>query len=382
MLKSVLHITNWHPNRDNPYEAVWMQRHVESLKKYCHNEVWHIQVRLERKLKWHKYKDEYGCNHRILDLPTNKWIICEIFTFLILTWHLLFVIKKKKFDLINFHIAYPLLSYPKLVKFFAVKPVVITEHWSAYHFNFGLPIETSKLYRIKNIFRHKIPLITVSKALANDIATFSGCAEENTFIVPNVVDIQKIEQHVTGHPPKKGLSFFMLGGWTHPKRPSIIIKAFAEFLRTETEAKLYIGGKGPMLDDMQKTVAEYNIAENVFFLGQLDAEQIALQFKKTDLFLHASDYETFSVVCAEALCYGIPVIASKVGGIIEYLDNENGILVSKNESGLWLEALKSIKNKNFDAKIISEKATVRFGIDTVGKIYYNSLNLILNDFQR
>ena len=33
MLKSVLHITNWHPNRDNPYEAVWMQRHVESLKK-------------------------------------------------------------------------------------------------------------------------------------------------------------------------------------------------------------------------------------------------------------------------------------------------------------------------------------------------------------
>ena len=381
MLKSVLHITNWHPNRDNPYEAIWMQRHVESLKKHCYNEVWHIQVRLEKKLKWHKYKDQYDCQHRILDLPFNKWFICEIFTFLILAWYLLFVIRKKNFDLINFHIAYPLLCYPKLVKFFAVKPIVITEHWSAYHFNFGLPKETTKLNRIKKIFRHNFPLITVSKALADDIAIFSGYRDKNTFIVPNVVDIQKIDQSNTGLSSKPDLNFFMLGGWTYPKKPIIIISAFADFLISNPNAKLNIGGKGPMLDDMQKAVKEHNIADHVNFLGQLNSKEIAIQLSLTDFFLHASDYETFSVVCAEALCYGVPVIASRVGGIKEYLDDKNGILVSDNVAELWLEALISIKDKNFDPKMISEKAVERFGIEAVGSIYYNSLNLILNDFQ-
>jgi len=109
--KSVLHITNWHPNKENPFEAIWMQRHVQALATHCKNEVWHIQVKTGNKWRMHKYTDEYSCHHHIWEVPLKRWFFLELLTTFLLWRVLFFKIKRKNFDLINFHIAYPLLSY-------------------------------------------------------------------------------------------------------------------------------------------------------------------------------------------------------------------------------------------------------------------------------
>ena len=376
----ILHISFWHPNRENPYEAIWVKRHIEALGVFCEQEVWHIEVRPGRKYRYQKYS-ESGCHHRILDIPFTQWILVEIISSFML-WKVLTSSKKKNFDLINIHIAYPLLSFWKYIKGTLKRPVVITEHWSAYHLNFGLPKETEKLDRIKNIFKNDFGLITVSEALLNDIRAFSGTAQIKAVVVPNIVDcnVFKPISHLNND---KIIRFFMVSGWAYPKDPIMTIQAFAEVLKEHKNIILYIGGYGLLTETMKETVIKLGIAENVNFLGKMSPGEIAEQHCKSSAYLHCSGYETFSVVCAEALCSGVPVIASAVGGITEFIGPEDGILVQTHNEKAWLSAINDfINSQHFDSNEIAARAAARFDSKIVGKKYFDTLSGFLDDFKK
>lgn len=375
-----LHISFWYPNRENPYEAIWVKRHIEALGAFCEQEVWHIEVRPGRKYRYQKYS-ESGCHHRILDVPFTQWILVEIISAFML-WKVLTSFRKKNFDLINIHIAYPLLSFWKQIKGALRRPIVITEHWSAYHLNFGLPKETKKLNRIKNIFKNDFGLITVSEALLNDIRAFSRTAQIKAIVVPNIVDcnVFKPSSHLNND---KIIRFFMVSGWAYPKDPIMAIQAFAKVLKEHKNIILDIGGYGVLTETMKETVMKLGITENINFLGKMSPGEIAEQHSKSSAYLHCSGYETFSVVCAEALCSGVPVIASAVGGITEFIGPEDGILVQTHNEKAWISAINDfINSQHFNSNEIAARAAARFDSKIVGKKYFETLSGFLNDFKK
>jgi glycosyltransferase involved in cell wall biosynthesis len=374
----VLHITNWYPTRENPYEAIWIKRHLDSLSNYVDQEVWHVEVKGGKKLKYQKYTDESGCYHRILEIPFNRWFIIELFTTFLLWWLFRFQIKRSEFNILNFHIAYPLLTYWNWLKGLVKIPVVITEHWSAYHMNFGMPKETTKLERIKRIFHKKLPVFTVSKALGDDIANFAKAPNLERHVIPNLV-LTEIFNNKNPKMPDTP-TFFMISNWAYPKIPDIAIKAFASILKDYPIGQLRIGGYGKLILEMEVLVKDLGIEKQVVFLGKLSAEEIAKEQNKASAYLHASSYETFSVVCVEALCCGTPVIASNVGGIPEYISAQNGILVDVQDVESWTNALRHFMQKNYDfnRSEIAAEAAARFDYNSVGKLYYETLNGQLN----
>src|SRR5690606_18850816 len=151
---------------ENSTEAIWIERHINALSKFCENEVWHVQTKGDGNWSYSKRHSNRFSMWRI-QLPTSRWIIIEIVTFMQLIWlGIRFRERIRNVDVINFHIAYPSLVFWKLLKPLFRRPVVITEHWSGYHFNFGV---CRPLRRIMGIFSHNIPVIAVSQALGNDI---------------------------------------------------------------------------------------------------------------------------------------------------------------------------------------------------------------------
>lgn len=83
-------------------------------------------------------------------------------------------------------------------------------------------------------------------------------------------------------------------------------------------AFVWIGNKEPI----------GGLPENVFYLGEVHSAYI--YFKYADIFILPSNYEGLPISLLEALSFGIPAVASAVGGITEVLDGKNGFSVENN----------------------------------------------------
>ena len=372
----VLQITNWYPSDLSKRKALFIKKHIDALSLYADNLIWHLEI-IKGKFSVNKGINEDGSHYFIVSLPFEVWRINEWLSF----WLVLFVLLKEgpnNFDIINFHIAYPNATYLHLLKKFIRTPIIITEHWSAYHFAFNVSND-KKLVRIKRIFKQNLPVIAVSNALINDIKVFSG-ADFPSYVVPNVVNNQifQYKPEICSKSIIQGSNarFFMVSQWKWPKDPFTIINAWPAIVSDFPNAILRIGGYGPQWEEMKKLVKKLNIESNVIFLGYLNAEAIAVEMNKAIAFIHCSEYETFSVVCAEAVCCGTPVVASRIGGIREFINASNGIFFKRDNFGFIL--INNYKKLlKFNRKSMAYKAGRQFNEKTVGKLYYKSLKNIL-----
>ena len=383
-MMKVLHVTSWYPNKYNSKEALWIQRHIEALEEHVDDYfVLHIKVKSSGSFSSHIGIKDSKLKEVIIELPTQTWFFIELVAFFILIYQLFKLQINKRFSIINFHIAYPLLTYWHLIKRWVKIPILITEHWSAYHFNFGVE-KKNRLKRVKRIFRQGIPIICVSEALKNDVQKFANFPLPNVFVIPNIVEINVFNHKSTESSLKDAsYSFFMVSGWKWPKKPNIVIEAFAQhILSSKDKCYLRIGGYGTLLEEMAFLVKKLNIADRVIFLGKLNSWEIAREMSQAAAFLHCSEYETFSVVCAEALCSGCPVIASNVGGIGEFVHAKNGILIEENSKDHWAKALNLFLQSEFDRASIAKEASESFSSFKVGKRYYKVLEEVIDGFNR
>ena len=367
-----LHVVNWYPNPLDNIEGHFIKDQIDALDAFIPTEVLFIQVRYGRP-KLMSYMMSQRERIWIMQVPVKSWFVIEIISSVALWFFFRFKYDLSKFRIINFHIAYPILTYFHLFKKKIKVPLVITEHWSAYHFNFGV---SKELKRIKRIFSHGIPVITVSSSLVHDITRFSS-QKLTTFQLPNVVNQNIFKNVGSTFPPD--LKFFMLACWQHPKVPLVILEALNELALGGYSFSLRIGGYGPYEAELRAKIRSLRLDKYASFIGKLTFEQAAQEMQNCSFFLHASNYETFSLVCAEALSCGTPVIASAVGGIPEYLKSDNGILVLDNSVNAWTLALKKSFKTKFDRRFIAQKASMLFSANSVGMHYKRILDGISND---
>ena len=99
--------------------------------------------------------------------------------------------------------------------------------------------------------------------------------------------------------------------------------------------RFLIAGNGPMLDAINHRIEQYELQDIVRIQ---EFRHIGSVLKKADLMLMPSLYEPFGLAQIEALGLGIPVIASRVGGIPETITHlETGILVEPGNTARWIK---------------------------------------------
>ncbi len=363
----VLHITCWYPNKKNTSRAVFIKNQIEALGLYAENKVLHFEVVKSSKLRIERSRSKI-LDQTIIYTPLYFWSLVELIHFVWLYRKLVNKRYSENFDLINFHIAYPMLLYWKYLKNKVNKPVLISEHWSAYKNNFGVKKE---LPGIKKIFCHKLPLAAVSETLIKDIRTFSNC-QFKSFIIPNTVDSEIF------YPPKlkenRTDRFLMCSFWKSPKRPFLVLNAFKKCIESNPEIRLSIIGAGPLLHDMEDWIIENKSQNNIILLGAKNSEEIGTIMRDHDVFLHPSDYETFSVVCAEALACDLALIASNVGALPELI-SDKGILVENNTES-WAQALEAYLKGKIK---LNASPSNPYDKKRVGKLYYDTLKSVIDE---
>jgi len=112
----------------------------------------------------------------------------------------------------------------------------------------------------------------------------------------------------------------------------ILIRAFARLKSRYGNIRLKIAGRGESEPDYKNLVRELGIEGSVEFLGFVDHSYLSELLSTFDIFVMPSIEESFGVAALEASATGLPVVASRVGGVPEVIeDNITGLLVeSKN----------------------------------------------------
>jgi len=99
----------------------------------------------------------------------------------------------------------------------------------------------------------------------------------------------------------------------------ILLAAMAELRRRAVDFHLTLIGDGALRSEFEAQAARLGLADNVHFLGLVDADSVAAHVARHDLFVLPSYQEGMPRAMLEAMATGTPVIASNVGGIAEVL---------------------------------------------------------------
>lgn len=370
----VLHITAWYPSSEQPGWAPFVHRHVLALQPFADQRVWHLTVALGRTLRLDRRK-HLADRTLLLSGPFLSWRIVEWTATLLILFAWFTRDRSFRPDVVNFCIAYPNCVHTRTLRLFIRMPFVITEHYSAYRYGFNTA--SRGLERIRKIFRRGTPVIAVSHALIEDIEQFARTTLAPACIVHNVVDGTRFH-HRREVSPEEG-RFFALAYWRQPKRPDLLIEALSILAERGRDVRLRIGGSGEQLDALRERFREFGVEDRIDLLGDLEPEQVAEEMRRAHLFLHASDHETYAVVCAEALCCGTPVVASRVGGIPEYLDPARGRTVPDPSPVTWADTIEAYWDSSWhtDRHALAMRSIAINAPDAVGSCYAGFLQEVL-----
>lgn len=369
-MKRVLHITGWYPNSLAPHEAPFIVRHIDALGPHVRNTVWHVDVRTGDRWRYVR-SGAHAQRTFLVTTPLHRWLMIEWIATLLILWAWVTRNRSERFDVINFHIAYPNCAHIRLLRWFMRKPMLITEHFSAYRIGFNAKAKGAR--RIKRIFHAGVPVLVVSRALQGDIERFAGPPAPTMHVVDNAMN-EAIFHPDPSVGPEPG-RFFTIAAWRPPKRPDLMLEALAQLRLAGFDARLRIAGGGPGVPAIGERIATLGLQEHVDLLGHLEEQAVANEMRHAHALVHASDYETYSAVCAEALCCGTPVIASRVGGIPEFLSEELGVLVPSNTVQDWVQYWKEAWHPLLaaDRTRIATTMMRRAGARAVGERYHRVL---------
>ena len=150
------------------------------------------------------------------------------------------------------------------------------------------------------------------------------------------------------------------------KRLNDVVSVFYK-IQQSIKAKLIIVGEGPEREAAEQLITEYDIANNVIFVGQSNEIDKILCF--SDLFLLPSEAESFGLAALEAMVDGVPVISSNAGGLPEVnIHGESGFLSDVGDiDDMAANALKIFKDEKTlkEFKERAKKVAKSFDINTI-----------------
>ena len=164
---------------------------------------------------------------------------------------------------------------------------------------------------------------------------------ENTSIVPNPVDLKAFDEAVPVDLEKefgaKGKVVLFVGRLSYEKGLSNLLKVIESVTAHEKKTFFLIVGSGPMEKELREKIRNKGILGNTKIAGHVSYEKLMGIYKACDMVVFPSVWqEPFGRVSVEAMAAGKAVVASRVGGINETIeDNVNGFLVEPNNIGQW-----------------------------------------------
>lgn len=385
MNKYVLWLASWYPSKIHAFDGDFIERHAKAVCPFIPIVI--LFVTKDESLQpgetiiektedggMEVYRGYYGPSHFRL---TEK--IFSFFKYFFLQKKIFSQIKKQKGlpNLIHVHVAFKAGLFARYLKKNYHIPYIISEHWTGYYLENPYSIYKSDyltLQLTKWILKGASLLLPVAQKLGE---TINFLTKVNFKVVPNVVDTDLFYFKPT---KKEKTRFIHPSTMSYEKNSEGIIRAAIELNREGFEFELLmIGG---ITDSMLKLAKDSGgLDKFIFFKNEIPYKQVAFEMQNSSALVLFSRFENLPCVILEALCCGLPIISTGVGGIQEIVSSSNGILVESENEDQLMQAMKSmiLNYSHFDQQKIAKESALLFGYSTVGEQIFNWYQNVLKN---
>ncbi|MFD2719486.1 glycosyltransferase [Hymenobacter monticola] len=253
-------------------------------------------------------------------------------------------------------------------------PFVITEHWTRY-----LPPRASGITRLRRwltgaVVRRAAALHTVSANLRDALAAL-GAANPVSVVIPNVVDTALFHP-ASAAVPQPGRTLLHVAAFNEAaKNLCGLLRAVAGLRAAWPGLRLRIAGYGPDEAQVRQTAADLGLLADstAVFMGKLDHPAVAAEMRQATGFVLFSNVENLPCVLIEAQASGLPVVATRVGGVPELVPDGSpfGQLVAAGDEAALASALAKLladaERQPADAAGMAATVAARFGYAAVGQ---------------
>lgn len=383
--KKILFLPSWYPNRTNSTLGIFVQRHAKAANMYDDISVLAVfpDPSLTKDLETEESNDEGVFTVKVYykKVKSNFPFISSFLKMLrrkkaYRKGYELIERKKGKPDAAHIHVALPAGAIA-LTGFLNKIPYVITEHWTGY-----LPSDGRYKGRMMRSITERIIskasfILPVSEDLAKAMRAHG--LKGNYRIVPNVVDTKLFcpSENNNAHNKKRIIHISALDD--AQKNISGLLRAVKEAALLHPDLEVLIVGDGADGQRLEKLANDLGLLnKNVFFTGLKKPNELAELMRTAEACVLFSNYENQPCVLIEALACGLPVIATRVGGIPEYISEERGILVEpENEKQLAAAVIAILSGKKkFDRQQLRRFAEENFSYERAGKLLHDIYSAI------
>lgn len=344
---NILHIPIWYPNKKHPGQGIFIKRHIQaiSLQNNCCVLFLNSNTLNQTSIEVNKVNKNL-CEIRVYFKKPFKGFFKFLNFFFYLNGLRLGLNEAKKelptIDIIHHHIFDKKIIFSYLLARYKKTKFIFSEQWSGYYKQDGRFGSFFEIIIAKFILPKTQAITTVSNSLANAMKDWN--INGNYFVVPNVVNVDEFKLKSNNKLNTDNIPRALHVSAINDKEKNIsgMLRAVKKVIAKHPLFQLTIIGDH---DEKQKLI-EYStslgLENNVFFLGYVSPEKMLAEYHKANFFILFSHFETFSCVLAEALSVGIPVIATNAGGIPEFVNSANGILVESNNENELENAMENL----------------------------------------
>lgn len=359
-MEQVLIISYWNPTEHKPHTGIFIYNQVVALCKNSSGIIF-IEINLlpsrgkvlEREVS---VEALHGNTVITFNIFSFFWKILYSSPFLVFRWVSKFLtlnFADFKPTIIHSNVIFPCAIAGKRFADLYKAKHVITEHWTKVNKILSHPLFGKSAL---DTYRKSDAIICVSNYLGSLIREKTG--NRHVYRIPNIIDDKVFKYRPKIERPENSYRFLCVASWRDPKRLDLILDSLVAFAVSEhLQLVIHVIGEGIQKENYAKMTYPSNL--QVIFHGYASKNDIADLFTETDFFMHASGQETFSIVTAEALATGTPVMVSNIEALPELVTSENGLLI-ENDLNAWVEGLKRITSMQYNHKEIAAREVDKY----------------------
>ena len=304
----ILIICDGYPNKKNFLTGVFVKEQLDCLKEQ------HQEFGFDL-----YYNPYFRIFSKTLEKKSKFWNIIKWTMQLVCFLPYLF----KRYDLVHTHRFFLPVLNGTIYKFIHRVPLVVTSH--------GI-VQIRKRYKskqTKRLFNYCDLIFAVNAEMKNEFIKNFNLPKENVVVRScglNFSEFDKILSKETDYNKKStdNITLGFIGDYSENKNPFFFIRCIEALYENYSINGIMIGG-GQKIREVQQYINEHKLPIEV--KATLPHSEIIANYTKFDVLIFPSFSETFGIVGIEALYSSVPVIASAVGGKLDYIQNGfNGLL--------------------------------------------------------